>query len=116
MGKAESSYADKYEQFLREKIAQLRKQKGLKASELSYSIDQSKNYVSNIETDVALPSVHNMFCIFECLVVTPGEFFDEEAEEDEDPQEVREMLADYRALNNEDKKDVRKMIRRLAKK
>lgn len=116
MGKSESAYADKYEQFLRERIAQLRKMQGLNASELSYMVDQTKNFVSNIESQASMPSVHSMFCIFECLGVLPGEFFDEEgAAGDIDPQEVREVMADYKSLTAEDRQDMRKMMKRYKK-
>lgn len=66
-----------YEDFIPERIAKLRTQKGVSARDMSLSLGQANNYINNIENRKSLPAMQSFFYICEYLGVTPQEFFDE---------------------------------------
>ena len=65
-----------YENFVPERLARLRMQKGVSARDMSLSLGQANNYINNIENRKSLPAMQSFFYIFEYLGVTPREFFD----------------------------------------
>ena len=67
-----------YEEFVPERLAKLRLQKGVSARDMSLSLGQANNYINNIENKKSLPAMQSFFYICEYLGVTPKEFFDEE--------------------------------------
>ena len=67
-----------YEDFVPERLAKLRTQKGVSARDMSLSLGQANNYINNIENKKSLPAMQSFFYICEYLGVTPQEFFDEE--------------------------------------
>ncbi|MFR1870745.1 MAG: helix-turn-helix domain-containing protein [Acutalibacteraceae bacterium] len=67
-----------YEDFVPERLAKLRSQKGVSARDMSLSLGQANNYINNIENKKSLPAMQSFFYICEYLGVTPREFFDEE--------------------------------------
>lgn len=66
-----------YEDFIPERLARLRMQKGVSARDMSLSLGLANNYINNIENRKSLPSMQSFLNICEYLGVTPGEFFDE---------------------------------------
>ena len=101
-----------YEDFLPERLAKLRTQKGVSARDMSLSLGQANNYINNIENKKALPSMQAFFYICEYLDVTPQEFFDggnarpetlqafiAEAKKP-DPQSMEYILGIMKKLNN----------------
>ena len=66
-----------YEDFVPERLAKLRMQKGVSARDMSLSLGQANNYINNVENKKTLPSMQSFFYICEYLGVTPQEFFDE---------------------------------------
>ena len=66
-----------YEDFVPERLAKLRTQKGVSARDMSLSLGQANNYINNIENKKSLPAMQSFFYICEYLGVTPHEFFDE---------------------------------------
>lgn len=66
-----------YENFIPERLAELRTRKGVSARDMSLSLGQENNYINNIENKKSLPSMPSFFYICEYLGVTPQEFFDE---------------------------------------
>lgn len=66
-----------YEDFLPERLAKLRTQRGVSARDMSLTLGQANNYINNIENKKSLPSMQAFFYICEYLGVTPQEFFDE---------------------------------------
>ena len=66
-----------YEDFVPERLAKLRSQKGVSARDMSLSLGQANNYINNIENKKSLPAMQSFFYICEYLGVTPQEFFDE---------------------------------------
>ena len=67
-----------YEDFVPERLAKLRMQKGVSARDMSLSLGQANNYINNVENKKTLPSMQSFFYICEYLGVTPMEFFNED--------------------------------------
>lgn len=86
-----------YEDFVPERMAKLRTQKGVSARDMSLSLGQANNYINNIENKKTLPSMQSFFYICEYLGVTPKEFFDEE---NADPETLREFLSEAKRLDS----------------
>lgn len=87
-----------YEDFVPERLAQLRMQKGVSARDMSLSLGQSNNYINTIENKKSLPSMQSFFYICEYLGVTPQEFFDDG---NTVPEALREFIAHARRLSPE---------------
>ena len=87
-----------YEDFLPERLAKLRTQKGVSARDMSLTLGQANNYINNIENKKALPSMQTFFYICEFLGVTPQEFFDEG---NSHPEALREFIAEAMKLDAE---------------
>ena len=66
-----------YKEFVPERLAKLRMQKGVSARDMSLSLGQANNYINNIENKKSLPAMQSFFYICEYLGITPQEFFDE---------------------------------------
>ena len=62
-----------YEDFVPERLAKLRTQKGVSARDMSLSLGQANNYINNIENKKSLPAMQSFFYICEYLGVTPQE-------------------------------------------
>ena len=86
-----------YEVFVPERIAQLRLQKNVSATDMSLSLGQAANYINSIENRKALPSMQSFFYICEYLGVTPQEFFDEG---NACPVRLRELLDEAKRLDD----------------
>lgn len=66
-----------YEDFVANKVVQLRKQKKLSAREMSLAIGQNVNYINRIEKKLSLPSLQGLFYICEYCNISPKEFFED---------------------------------------
>lgn len=86
------------ENYISERITQLRTQMGVSARDMSLSMGQADNYINNIENKKSFPSVQNLFYICEYLKVSPGEFFDEG---NIAPSVLNELIAELKPLNKE---------------
>lgn len=64
-----------YEKFFRERITQLRMQKGVSEYKMSYDLGHSRGYVYNISSGKALPPMKEFFSICEYFGVTPPTVF-----------------------------------------
>ncbi len=85
------------EEFVAERIAKLRTQKGVSARDMSLSMGQADNYINNIENRKSLPSFSAFFYICQYLGVTPKEFFDMDAQ---NPGMLGELMDEAKHLNN----------------
>ena len=54
-----------YEDFVPERLAKLRMQKGVSARDMSLSLGQANNYINNVENKKTLPSMQSFFYISE---------------------------------------------------
>ena len=50
-----------YEEFVPERLAKLRLQKGVSARDMSLSLGQANNYINNIENKKSLPAMKKIF-------------------------------------------------------
>ncbi len=67
-----------YEDFVRERITQLRLKKGVSEYQMSYDLGHSRGYVYNISSGKALPPLKEFFAICDYFEITPSQFFDTE--------------------------------------
>ena len=65
-----------YEDFVRERITQLRLKKGVSEYQMSYDLGHSRGYVYNISSGKALPPLKEFFAICDYFEITPSQFFD----------------------------------------
>ena len=98
--------------FVRDRITQLRLQKGLSEYKMSYDLGHSRGYINNISSGKSLPSMNEFFAICEYFDITPIEFFNEEVS---NPQLMGGIASDIQKLNDEDLDLVHKTIQRLLK-
>ena len=63
-------------QFIRDRITQLRIQKGVSEYRMSYDLCHSRSYIYNISSGKALPPLTEFLAICEYLGVTPQQFFE----------------------------------------
>ena len=87
----------RYEEFLPQRLTQLRMQKNVSARDMSLYLGQANNYINSIENRKALPSMQSFFYICEYLGVTPQEFFDEG---NACPVRLRELLDEAKRLDD----------------
>ena len=87
-----------FEDFLPDRLAKLRIQKGVSARDMSLSLGQANNYINTIENKKSLPSMQSFFYICDFLGVTPQEFFDEG---NNNPEKLREFLTEAKKLDDE---------------
>lgn len=100
-----------YEQFLRDRIAQLRLQKDVSEYQMSMELGHSRGYIQNISSGKSLPSVKGLFDICDYFDITPAQFFDQSTKE---PVLVDKTMQDLRKLNQDDLTLVLDLINRLA--
>lgn len=98
-------------QFIRDRIAQLRLQKGVSEYQMSLDLGHSRGYIQNISSGKSLPSVEGLFEICEYFGLSPAQFFDENVD---DPALVAEAVKGLRQLNDSDKLLILNHINRLA--
>ena len=87
------------EQFIRNRIAFLRIQKGISEYRMSLDLGHSKSYIQSISSGKALPSLSEFLYICEYLGVTPRDFFDVEVTE---PILVNELHTLIREMEKDD--------------
>lgn len=63
-------------EFVRDRITQLRLQKGVSEYKMSYDLGHSRGYINNISSGKTLPSMTEFFAICDYFCITPIEFFD----------------------------------------
>lgn len=99
------------EEFIRERITQLRLQKGVSEYQMSYDLGHSRGYVYNISSGKALPPLREFLAICDYFGITPQEFFDVSVQE---PVLMGRIVTGLRKLNEKDQKMILGMIERLA--
>ena len=99
-----------YEAFVRERITQLRLQKGVSEYKMSYDLGHSRGYINNITSGKALPSMAEFFAICEYFDITPIAFFNEK---NHNPKVSKEIIAALEQLDEDDLKLTQMNINRL---
>lgn len=86
------------EQYIRDRISSLRRQKRISEYRMSLDLGHSKGYIQSISSGRAMPSMGEFLAICDYLEVTPGDFFDEGLDKpvlyNELCEEARDMSAD----------------------
>ena len=100
-------------EFVRERITQLRLQKGVSEYRMSYDLGHSRGYINNISSGKSLPSMLEFFAICEYFNITAIEFFNDKVS---DPKLMRKTVEGLDQLDSEDLELVQKTVERLAHK
>ena len=101
-----------YEHFVRDRITQLRLQKGLSEYKMSYDLGHSRGYINNISSGKALPSMAEFFAICEYFEITPIEFFNQNMV---NPRKLNQTIHDLEQLNEDDLDMISRLIERILK-
>ena len=100
-------------QFVRERITQLRLQKGVSEYKMSYDLGHSRGYINNISSGKTLPSMTEFFAICDYFEITPIEFFNTQQV---NPKLSREVFALLSQLDESDLALTLTNIKRLLQK
>lgn len=65
----------RYEEFIRNRITELREQKEISEHRLSLELGKSGSYIRSITSGLTLPSVRELFNIISYFDISPAEFF-----------------------------------------
>lgn len=98
--------------FVRERITNLRTKKGISEYKMSMDLGHSKSYIQSISSGRALPSLSEFFYICEYLGVTPQEFFDDGFTEPSLSHKLYELT---KQMNEDDLKALINMAERIKK-
>ena len=101
------------EEFVRERITQLRLRKGVSEYQMSYDLGHSRGYVHNISSGKALPPMKEFFAICDYFGLTPQQFFDEGTQ---NPELIQKAIAGMKQLDETDLLMLLGLINRLREK
>ena len=96
--------------FVRERITQLRLEKGIPEYKMSYDLGHSRSYIYNISSGRALPPMTEFFQICDYFEITPSQFFD--VSQENSPL-LDTTIAALRKLSDEDLRLILATARRL---
>lgn len=99
--------------FVRDRIAQLRLQKGVSEYQMSYDLGHSRGYIYNISSGKSLPPLTELFAICDYFGITPAEFFDDKLE---NPELIQKAVEGLKTLEDSDVLLILSHINRLQKK
>jgi transcriptional regulator with XRE-family HTH domain len=102
-----------YEKFVRDRISQLRLQKGVSEYQMSYDLGHSRGYIYNISSGKSLPPLTELFNICEYFGITPAEFFDDKLS---NPELIQKAVEGLKTLDDSDILMILNHINRLQKK
>lgn len=101
-----------YEEFVRERITQLRLKKGVSEYQMSYDLGHSRGYVYNISSGKALPPLKEFFAICDYFDITPQQFFDDGTQY---PELIQKAVEGMEQLNESDMLMLLGIINRMLK-
>lgn len=101
------------EQFIRDRITQLRVARGVSEYKMSYDLGHSRGYIYNISSGKSLPPMREFLAICEYFGVTPMEFFDSKTN---NPELIHKALEGLKTLDDNDIQLILSNIERLQKK
>ena len=85
--------------FLRDRITQLRIQKGVSEYKMSYDLGHSRSYIYNISSGKSLPPMAEFLEICAYFEITPSQFFDDSMEK---PAMMRTAIEGLEKLDDDD--------------
>jgi transcriptional regulator with XRE-family HTH domain len=98
------------EDFIRERITQLRLQKKISEYRMSYDLGHSRGYVYNISSGKSLPPMREFLAICDYFDITPSAFFDESKSY---PGLIQKSVEGMQELNDVDLLLILEIIERL---
>ena len=101
-----------YEDFVRERITDLRIKKGVSEYQMSYDLGHSRGYVYNISSGKALPPLKEFFAICDYFEITPQKFFDDTTK---NPELIQKAIDGMKQLNESDMLLLLSCINRMLK-
>lgn len=101
------------EDFVRNRITQLRINKGISEYQLSYDLGHSRGYINNISSGKSLPSMSEFFSICNYFNITPIEFFDRQHS---NPELLSKAIEEIKNLDDDDMLLMLTLIKRIKKK
>lgn len=99
-----------YEDFVRNRITELRIKKGVSEYQMSYDLGHSRGYIYNISSGKSLPPLSEFFAICDYFEITPSQFFDDKISH---PELIQKALEGLKQLNDSDLLLVLNQINRL---
>lgn len=102
-----------FEEFVRERITQLRLRKGVSEYQMSYDLGHSRGYIYNISSGKALPPLKEFFAICDYFDVTPAQFFDDGTK---NPELIHKAVEEMKDLSESDMLMLLSLINRLKSK
>ncbi len=96
--------------FVKERITQLRLQKGVSEYRMSYDLGHSRSYIYNISSGKSLPRLDDLFLICEYFEITPVEFFDRHIT---NPQLLLKTSERLKTLSERDLEMILRLVDRL---
>lgn len=101
-----------YEEFVKDRITQLRLKKGVSEYQMSYDLGHSRGYVYNISSGKALPPLKELFAICDYFDITPKQFFDDSTQ---NPELIQKAVDGMKHLDETDILMILGIINRLLK-
>lgn len=101
-----------YEEFVRNRITELRIKKDVSEYQMSYDLGHSRGYIYNISSGKSLPPLSELFAICEYFGITPAQFFDDKMSH---PELIQKALGGLKQLNDSDLLLILNNINRLLK-
>jgi transcriptional regulator with XRE-family HTH domain len=101
-----------YEDFVRERITNLRIKKGVSEYQMSYDLGHSRGYVYNISSGKALPPLKEFFAICDYFEITPQQFFDDSSK---NPELIQKAIEGMKQLDESDMLMLLSWINRMLK-
>lgn len=98
--------------FIRNRITQLRLQKGVSEYKMSYDLGHSRSYIYNISSGKTLPPMAEFLQICNYFNITPSQFFDTSTD---NPALLQTAIDELKKLSDDDLMLIISNIRRLAK-
>ncbi|MCF2619081.1 helix-turn-helix transcriptional regulator [Oscillibacter valericigenes] len=87
------------EEFIRDRITQLRLKKGVSEYQMSYDLGHSRGYVYNISSGKALPPLKEFLAICDYFEISPQQFFDTSSD---NPTLIQKALDGMKQLDESD--------------
>ena len=101
------------ENFIRERLTQLRLKKNVSEYKMSLDLGHSKSYIQSISSGKSLPSLPEFLYICEYLGVEPRDFFDADQS---DPATIRELLDLAKGMSDVDLQALLGVAKRMGQK
>ena len=98
--------------FIRDRITQLRMQKGVSEYQMSYALGCSRGYIYNISSGKSLPPMSKFLEICDYLEVSPAQFFNESANT---PILLQKVIEELTRLDDDDLMFILSCIHRMTK-